>query len=287
MNDIKKKTNLQSILLGILIIIAALIGIFYSSNGMRFQVTNMYGDTVDIYGNGIYAYNSILNVSSRLGADVTGIIAAVILIVSTLLKNRPLWVEIIRTSVIICLAYYSSLLLFGVTMNRLYFLYAACFGVALFTSFIAVKDLFSIIKISKALKEEKFKGLAVFLIITSVIVALVWVSCVLPAVLNGNFGSLLGIQTNEITYGIDFSITCPLLIMCAVWILQKKELGYKVALILLNLLIFVALLVIMQRAYCIKLGVEIPIQALISLIISFIVLGVIALYFEIKLIKKL
>lgn len=287
MDKSKQRMDMQSIILGILVIIAALIGMFYTNNGTSFKVVNMYGDTVNVFGNGIYAYNSVLNVSSRLGADVTGIIVSVLLIILTLWKNKPLWAEILRTSQIICLAYYSSLLLFGLSMNQLYFLYAICFGIAIFTSFMAVNNLFKMIVIPEALKEKASKGTAVFLIVTAIIVALVWISCVLPVVINGEFGSLLGIQTNEITYGIDFSITCPLFIICGIWILRKKDIGYKVAPLLLNMLVFIAILVILQRAYCIKLGIAIPFQQLISLIISFVVLGVIALYLNIKLIKKL
>jgi hypothetical protein len=198
-----------------------------------------------------------------------------------------LWAEILKTSTIICLTYYAALLVFGLSMNQLYFLYAVCLGLGIFTSFISVKDLFNTIAIPSTLREKTNKRTAVFLIITGIVVAMIWISCILPVTINGEFGSLLGIQTNEITYGIDLGITCPLLIMCGRWILQKKDIGYKAAPLLLNMLVFVALLVIMQRAYCIKLGVEIPIQALISLIISFVILGVIAFYLSVKLIRDL
>ncbi len=284
MNKRKYIVDLKSLLLGSCILIAAFIGIFYTNGGASFEVTNMYGDTVKIFGDGIYAYNSILNVSSRLGADITGIIGAIALIFLSIWKSKPLWAEILKTSVTLYLTYYAVLLVFGLSMNQLYFLYVACFGIGIFSSCISVKELFNMIVIPISLKEKKCKGTAVFLIITGIVIALIWISCILPVTINGEFGSLLGIQTNEITYGIDFGITCPLLIMCGRWILQKKDIGYKTAPLLLNMLAFIALLVIMQRAYCIKLGVEIPIQALISLIISFVILGVIAFCLFVKLI---
>lgn len=286
MNKSKYAIDLKSLLLGACIIISALIGILYSNGGAGFEVKNMYGDTVEIYGHGIYAYNSILNVSGRLGADITGIIGAIVLISLSIRRSKPLWAEILKTSTIVYLTYYSALLVFGLSMNQLYFLYSVCFGIGIFSSFVSVKDLFNMIEIPTSLREKTYKGTAVFLIITGIVVALIWVSCILPVTINGKFGSLLGIQTNEVTYGIDFGITCPLLIMCGRWILQKKDIGYKAAPLLLNMLVFIALLVIIQRAYCIKLGVEIPIQALISLIISFVILGVIALFLSVKLVRS-
>jgi hypothetical protein len=283
----KRNLDLKSLLLAGSILISALIGILYTYGGTSFEVTNIYGDTVEIYGDGIYAYNSILNVSSRLGADVTGIIGAIILISLCIWKSKPLWAEILKTSIIIYLTYYAALLVFGLSMNRLYFLYAFCFGIGIFTSFISVKDLFSMIEIPTSLRKKSYKGTAVFLIITGILVALIWISCILPVTINGEFGSLLGIQTNEATYGIDFGITCPLLIICGRWILKKKDIGYKTAPLLLNMLAYIALLVIIQRAYCLKLGVEVPMQALIILIISFVILGVIAFCLSINLVRKL
>jgi len=97
----------------------------------------------------------------------------------------------------------------------------------------------------------------------------------------------LGIQTNEVTYGIDLGITCPLFILCGIWLFQKKVIGYKIAPLLLNMLVGVAIMVVLQRAYCLELGIEIPMKELISFIISFVVLGVIALCLLVKLVMKL
>jgi hypothetical protein len=279
--------DLQSIILGICIIVAALIGFFYTNGGKNFEVVNMYGDTVKMYGVGIYAYNSIFNVSNYLGANVVVLIIGVLLIFLTLWRNKPLWAEILRTSEIVYLVYSSACWLFGTSMNQLYFLYVVCFSLSLFTSFMAVKDLFNIIEVPLELKQKSLKGTGSFLIIAGVITALVWISSILPVIISGEYSSLLGIQTNEITYGIDLSITCPLSTICGIWIFQKRDIGYKVALLLLNLLVNVAVMVILQRAYCMKFGIQIPIQALVGFIISFVVLGVISLCLFVKLILKL
>jgi len=283
----KRIIDLQSILLGICVIAAAAIGNFYTNGGKSFEAVNMYGDTVKMYGDGIYAYNSVSNVSNYFGSGIIIIIGGILLILLTLWKNRPLWAEILRTSEIVNLVYSSACLLFGVSMNQLYFLYVACFAIGLFTAYMAVTDLFNIIEVPTELKNRSLKGTGIFLIVAGVITALVWISSIIPVSVSGEYGALLGIQTNEVTFGIDLSITCPLVILCGIWILHRKDIGYKVAPILLNLLISVAIMVVIQRAYCLKLGIELPIQALICFIISFVVLGVIALFLFIKLVMKL
>jgi hypothetical protein len=283
----KRGIDLLSIMLGICVIISALIGIFYSNGGTSFEVVNMYGDTVKIYGDGIYAYNSVFNVSNYFGSNASGIIAATLLIFLSLWKSRPLWADILRTSEIVNLLYASACSVFGISMNQLYFLYVLCFGLAIFASFLAVNDLFTIIEVPQALKEKKLMGTAIFLMFSGTLTALVWLTSLLPAVQSGNFGTLLGIQTNEVTYGLDLSIVCPLCILCGIWLIKKKDIGYKVAPLLLNMLVGVAIMVVIQRAYCLKLGIELPIQVLISFVISFVLLGLIALFFLVKLVTNL
>lgn len=279
--------NFLSIIIGVGIIIAAIIGIFYSNGGVAFTTVNAYGDSIELYGDGIYAFNSVLSVSTRLGSDATGIIIAIILIAFTLLKKRPLYAEVIRTSALIYLTYHSIFLVFGISMNILYFLYVICFSTSLFVTIATVQNLLKSIEVPTPLKKKGLKGAGVFLIIVGVIIALLWIFSIVPLMLNNTYGSSLGIQTTEITYGIDLSITCPLFIMCGIWILRKKDIGFKVAPLLLNMLVGVAILVIIQRAFCIKIGIAIPVEALIGFIISFVIMGIISLYLVTKLLRQL
>jgi hypothetical protein len=286
---IKKENSfrLLNTILATGVIIIAIIGIFYSTKGQRFTTANMYGDTVELYGDGLYAYNSVLTVANRLGADVTGIIAAIILVISTFWRKRTLFTEVIETSIIIYLAYHLALLVFGISMNSLYFLYVICFGISLFIAFSYVHNLLQIIKVPQALKKKRLTGTGVFLIAVGAITALLWISTIIPSMLNNSFGPLLGIQTTEVTYGLDLSITCPIFIMCGIWLLMKKDIGYKIAPLLLSVMVGIAVLVINQRTYCTKLGINIPIQALIGFIISFVIMGIISLFLVIKLVKGL
>jgi hypothetical protein len=240
-----------------------------------------------MYGDGIYAYNSVLNVANYLGTNVTQIIGAMLLIILTLWKKRPLWAEILRTTEIVSILYASMITVFGISMNQLYLLYVVSFGLGLLTAFMSVKEIFEMIIVPEKLIDKRLRGTGIFLIAAGVLTALVWISSILPVIFNGDFGTLLGIQTNEATYGIDLSIVCPLFIYSGISILRNKAIGYKLAPILLNMLVGVALLVTVQRVYCLKLGIEIPIQVLVTFIVSFIILGILALYFLIKLLIQL
>lgn len=286
MEDKKGVLNLLSIILGLSTIISAILGIFYTIDGTRIDVVNIYGNIVQLYGNGVYAYNSVLNVSTYLGADTLVLVLSIMLIIFVLYKTDSLVFNVLKTSIIVVITYYAACQVFGVSMNALFFLYGLCFSLSLFASFIAINDLINEISIPKKLIEMPMKGMAIFLIICGVFTALMWASMIVPTILNGQYGLLLGIHTTEATYVLDLFILCPLYVLSGIWILQKKDIGYKFGLILLNFLIAIGALVILQRVFALNLGIEIPIQALLGMIISFIILGIIALIFEIKLIKQ-
>lgn len=289
-NKLNKKENilkLLSIVIGLGVIIASVLGLFYSTGGERFTVLNVYGDKVQMYGDGIYAFNSVLSVANRMGADAAGIITSIVLIVFTLWNRRTLVVEIVKTSAVILVAYHCSFLVFGISMNSLYLLYVLCFGLSLFVAFTNVRSLLASIEVPESLRKKRITGTGVFLIAVGVTTALLWGSTIIPSILNNTYGNLLGIQTTEATYGIDLSITCPVFIMCGIWVLRKRDIGYKAAPLLLNVMVGIAILVISQRIYCAKLGIDIPLGALIGFIISFVIMGLISLYLVTRLLKRL
>lgn len=135
--------------------------------------------------------------------------------------------------------------------------------------------------------KKRLTGTGIFLIIVGAITALLWISSIIPAMINNSYGTLLGVQTTEFTYGIDLSITCLIFITCGIWVLMKKDIGYKIAPLLLNMMIGIAILVISQRTYCTKLGIDIPIGALIGFVISFIIMGIVSLFLVLKLARGL
>ena len=85
----KKKTeNILCIFLSCIVICVATIGLFYSDGGESMLVNNIYGQQVELYGKGIYAYNSLMTVSSRLGADWMGVLCGIFMILLCILEKN-------------------------------------------------------------------------------------------------------------------------------------------------------------------------------------------------------
>lgn len=97
------------IILACCAIVSAFIGLFYSTGGTEFFVNNVYGQQVELYGDGIYAYNSMLTVSSRLGADWMGIFGAAFLIFLCIKKPYQLWMRVLKTAQVTMFIYYFAI----------------------------------------------------------------------------------------------------------------------------------------------------------------------------------
>ena len=262
-----KTENVLCRILGCSAIVFAFCGIITSINPETFFVENVYGQPVELYGKGIYAYNSILTVSSRLGADFVGILGGSFLIILTFLKNDKICVEILKTSQ--CVVFVCS------------------FGISILLSIHLLSKFFKQINVKEEIKIAKNVGVIRCLFISSLITIFVWSSMIVPCLISKNFGELLGVLTTEITYAIDLGILCPLMIICAIWIKNKNDNGYKLAPILLYVLFSVGPMVILQNLYCVKLGIQIPIPAFIGTILSFVVMSGVALIYLRKSIKFL
>lgn len=80
-------------IIGAMLLCITMIGLFYQTNGSRYEYINQYGDTVDIWGSGLYAADSVLKATGFKGTDLTFLIIvapllAVFLILDIIKNNR-------------------------------------------------------------------------------------------------------------------------------------------------------------------------------------------------------
>jgi hypothetical protein len=283
---VKKRTeNTLCIVLSCIVITTAIIGLFYSDGGETIFVKNIYGQEVELYGKGIYAYNSLLTVSGRLGADWMGILCGILMISLCFLKKDQIWAILLKISQSFLFVYYFACLVFSISMNRLYLLYVLGFGLSIFLSFVLVVNDLKTIVVKESSKKCKNLGISLCLGISGVVTIGIWLSMIVPYMITDNYGYLLGVLTTESTYAIDLGVLCPAMIICAILVQNKRDFGYKMAPILLYILFCVGPMVILQNIYCLILGISVPIPAFIGTVLSFVVMCIFALVFLVKSIR--
>lgn len=280
------KKSFLSYLVVLLTFIAALVGIFYTFGGERFVVENIYGESIELYGDGIYQYNSVLKAMGNKGTDMVMLIVASLFALFTVLREKSSLFRLLQIGTLTALFYYSSCLVFGVTFNSLFPVYVMLFSSSLFLLISLLSEWIKESNISEKAQDRNFRGTALFTIISGCSV-LVWLEFILPAVMSGTPLSNIEIYTTEATFVLDLGIILPVYIACGIALLRKKEIGYKLTPILLIFITIIGLTVIGQNIYQTNAGVMIPQRQFFTLVISFAVLGIIATFLNIRFVKYL
>lgn len=280
----KKYINIMSIATAIFALISSCIGLFYTSNGARFVVQNIYGQDIELYGDGIYAYNSILKAGAAKGTDLAMLIIVIMLFITVILKEKYRYMKFSQVGFLSAILYNSVCLAFGVTFNRLFPLYLLLFSFSLFTFIFELLDIIKEDNFDVDIYEKKLIGTAIFMFVSGCSV-LVWLMFIIPAVLTGNPMEIIEIYTTEPTFIIDIGIILPTAVVCGILLLKKKVIGYKLAPVLLTLISCVGLCVIGQTIMQTFMGIVLPIGQIIGLVGSFVVLGTIAIGLNIRILK--
>lgn len=282
----KKPMIILTITSSVTAIISACFGLFYSFGGTQRIVENIYGQQVTLFGDGIYANDSILKASATKGTDAIIIVAALFLICTISFLRHKKYALFLQSGLLSLLLYSSSCLVMGVSLNRLFLLYVLQFGSTLFAFILSVSELVKQKSFNKALFSKKLTGTAVFMMIAGCS-TLVWIPFVLPPIITGQPMEIIEVYTTEPTFAIDLAIILPLAMYCGIGLLKKKETAYYITSVLLTLLTGVGVCVISQTITQSILGIVLEPGQLIGLVLSFVILGTIALVLNIKLLRHI
>lgn len=281
-----RKIDLLCYIIVLLTLVTTTVGLLYSTGGERIFVENIYGEIIELYGDGIYKYNSVLKAGANKGTDLVMLIVAVIFAFLTLIKEKYAKFRFWQVGALFGLLYYASCLVFGVTFNQMFPIYVMLFSTALFAMIYLMQDLLKTESLIEAVKRKSFKGTAIFLLICGSS-TLVWMEYIMQAIISGEPLSIIEIYTTEPTFVFDLGIVLPIYIITAIALLKKKSIGYMLTPILLSFIVIVGLTVIGQNAFQMSMGIDIPFEDFMILVVSFVILGMIATILNVKYIKKL
>ena len=276
------------VLIIFLAIITSGLGLFYKTDGQPFNFVNLYGDTVKIYGNGIYKNDSYFMAPIFKGTDFTVLFLAIPLLIVALImdiKKSTVKTKLLLTSVVALFAYYSTSISFGVVYNVLHLIYTALFSCsiyALIIGFILLRNY--TIKISAKMYTN---GLKIFLVFCGLSLFVAWLPDIVVSLLNKKPLELIEVYTTQITYVLDMGIVSPLIFICMYNLSKGNNTGYVLLGIILNMLSLVGIMVLFQTVFQNRAEIEMSIQAAITKVGVFVVLGIIAIYYEIKLFRNI
>lgn len=270
-----------SIILVIVLLSIVSVGLLYSTDGKIFTVFNIYGQEIELFGDGIYAYNSVLKATIAKGSDFAMIIVAIALLITNLYREHSNSVKLLHAGFVLSITYYSITAGFGIVFNRIFVLYILLFSIACYTF------LYTVIDIMKTMIPNKTnnKKTAIFIAITGC-TTLVWLVSIVPTTFTGETLDIIGTSTTEPTFIIDLGLILPTCLFGARQLIKQNTIGYIITPIMFTFLSVISVTVISQSIFQFHYNVVLSLREILGYVITFVIFGTIAVIVNLKFLRK-
>lgn len=265
------------------------IGLFYHPEGQAYDVTNLYGESIRLYGRGLYAHDTYFRAPIFRGTDATILFLACPVLLVVLIrfgKGNTVKNSLLLTGLLALLLYYAANIAFGVAYNNLHLLYTTCFGLSLFAFVVAMMHTLSL-QIPPVSPSLPLKGITIFLVLTGLALFAAWLPDILTALSKSRPPAMIETYTTEVTYVLDMGVIAPLCFICRFLLRHQNSLGLVLLDVLLTVCLVMGVMLPVQTAFQWQAGITLPIPVLVSKVGSFCLLALFALYFKWRLLRAL
>ncbi|WP_058303029.1 hypothetical protein [Gorillibacterium timonense] len=229
----KDRISITAVVLAIAVLslLAAGIGIGSTGGPGRHEVTTIRGESVLLYGRGIYANDSVAAASQAIAQDwVTLLLGIPLLIVSLVLTRKgQLRARLLLAGTLAYFLYTYMSYSFLCTYNALFLVYVGLMSVSFF-AFMLVMLSFDMKILAKVFRDDlPVKTIGISIIVFASAIGLMWLGRLVPPLVKGDAPAGLEHYTTYIIQAMDLGFIIPVSILSAILLMQKKPLGLLLA----------------------------------------------------------
>ena len=287
MNNVKPISKSLIMLLLLLTLLVTTCGICSFSTAHTYDTVNQYGKTIKMWGAGIYAHDSYFKAPIFIGSDFTILIFVIPMATLTFIKAKKTQSveQFIRSFEVFCLLlYYSASLALGVTYNYLHLAYIALFSLCFFGVWLMLIELHTLeVRQGKVCLYPFTKGMKIFLLMAGISLFVAWLPDIIASIINKTSLDLIEVYTTEITYVLDMGIISPLMFITYHQIKHGKFIGYVLIRMIFKVCMIIGIMLPIQSVFQMLAGVLIPLPALITKVLIFVLLAAFAAFFVYRL----
>lgn len=278
-----------SALIAVLALVAAGSGLFWQGEGDTFTFTTLRGETVEMYGRGLYRYDTLFTGAGNRGTDaITLLLGIPFLLLSLRLYRRgSLRGGLLLAGVIAYFLYVYASLALSAAYNNLFLVYIVLFSASLFALLLAFASVNLQALPAHFSPRLPRLSVAVFMFASGLVTFVVWLGPLLSALLQDEPPHLLGSYTTKVTDVLDLGIITPATFAAGLLILRRAALGYLVALALLVLEVSLAPLIAVQTISQVSAGVSFSTGEIVGPMAGFVVLALLAIRFIVALLRNI
>lgn len=222
----KKQITILILIICTTSLVATLVGIFSNSGQGSYSYKTIRGETIEIYGKGLYKHMSSDVAIQGIAQDYVTLFIGIPLLLIALFFYRKgkVKAKFLLTGVLL---YFFLTYLFYTAMamyNEMFLAYVLLLACSLFA---LILNLISFDYQKTFLKSDNIITVAgYFLLVNSILIALLWLSVLLPPLINKSiYPKELQHYTTLIVQGFDLGIFLPLGFVAALLALRKNNVG--------------------------------------------------------------
>ena len=246
-------------LLATLVLVIAGIGGFAAWQGWMWQgspppelvITSVRGETVALFGEGVYRHNSVFYALVYRAQDAVMALALLVALWAALLMRGARAVALLLAVLGYVVYGYASLAL-GAAFDWLFPAYVVLFALSLIALWRAARKGLMVLNVPGLPRV----GLAAFLLLAGAGTFAVWAVPLFAEISAGQTPAMLGAQTTLVTHALDLAVIVPLALVAAVMMLRGRAAAHVIALPLIGCLLFLLPTILVATGLQMQAGFE-------------------------------
>lgn len=257
-------------------IVATSYGIFSNQGQGESEYKSIFGETVSIYGKGLYRHESVQMASQAIAQDVVTLFLGIPLLLFSLYLARKglLKGRLLLTGTLGYFLYTYVSYSFLSMYNSFFLLYVFLMSASLFAFILAMMS-FDIQTLPKYFNEKlPVTFIGSFLLVVSFVFAFMWLGKIVPSLMKDTPPVGLEHYTTLVIQAMDLGFVIPASILAGIWLMKRKPFGFLLASVMIikeiTLLTALSAMMVFQMLAGIKgLSVMLAIVILFNLIVIY------------------
>lgn len=263
-------------LVAALTVAATLGGILSQEPGDPVPFTTVRGEQVDLFGHGLYRYDSLFSGANFRAQDLVVLAVAVPALGSAALLahrgSRP--GRLLLAAAFGALAYVYASMAFMAAFNPFFLAYVAILSGSLFGLALTVRAIEETDREALRAAAMPWRAASLFMLAGGAVTLVVWLVPLLSAQLAGNPPDHLDHTTTMVTDALDLAVITPGAVACGLLLWRRRPLGIALAMPLLGTIVLLLPLIVGGTISQVAAGIEYTPAEVVGPIAGFGLLGV-------------